>query len=203
VIRGLAEKLAANPAIGSCSMSVPIPTTPGRSRFGPDLSFSYGSGNGNGPFGFCWSLSLPCITRKTDKGLPKELVADDQVIGTILLESYVRWWASVQTAGDLRAFLADRFSFWFTNDVWAVVFDVYCGKIGAEQAKLEWNTRLGVPDRPRTQGPGKPGGQGKGQSGGQSRCNRRGARARQQVWAGAKWPLSAGTRIGVIRDVSI
>jgi len=95
----------------------------------------------------------------------RELVADDRVIGTILPESYVRWWASQQTAGKLRAFLADRFSFRFTNDVRAVVFDVYCGKIGAQQAKLEWHTRLGVPDRPRTQGPGQTGGQGKGQSG--------------------------------------
>jgi RHS repeat-associated protein len=52
-------------------MSVPIPTSPGRSGFGPQLSLSYDSGSGNGPFGFGWSLSLPSITRKTDKGLPK------------------------------------------------------------------------------------------------------------------------------------
>jgi RHS repeat-associated protein len=51
-------------------MSVPIATSPGRSGFGPQLSVSYDSGSGNGPFGFGWSLSLPQITRKTDKGLP-------------------------------------------------------------------------------------------------------------------------------------
>jgi hypothetical protein len=70
-IRGLGEKFAANPVTGTGSMSVPIATSPGRSGFGPQLSLSYDSGSGNGPFGFGWSLSLPAITRKTDKGLPQ------------------------------------------------------------------------------------------------------------------------------------
>lgn len=58
-------------------MSVPIATSPGRSDFGPQLSLSYDSGAGNGPFGFGWSLSLPSITRKTDKGLPQYHDADE------------------------------------------------------------------------------------------------------------------------------
>jgi RHS repeat-associated protein len=70
-IRGLGEKFAANPVTGTGSMTVPIATSPGRSGFGPQLSLSYDSGAGNGPFGFGWSLSLPSITRKTDKGLPQ------------------------------------------------------------------------------------------------------------------------------------
>ena len=70
-IRGMGEKFAANPVTGTGSMTVPIATSPGRSGFGPQLSLSYDSGAGNGPFGFGWSLSLPSITRKTDKGLPK------------------------------------------------------------------------------------------------------------------------------------
>ncbi len=69
-IRGIGEKFAANPVTGSGSLSVPIATSPGRSGFGPQLSLSYDSGAGNGPFGFGWSMSLPSITRKTDKGLP-------------------------------------------------------------------------------------------------------------------------------------
>lgn len=72
-IRGMGEKFAANPVTGTGSMSVPIATSPGRSGFGPRLSLSYDSGSGNGPFGFGWSLSLPSITRKTDKGLPQYL----------------------------------------------------------------------------------------------------------------------------------
>ncbi len=54
-------------------MVVPIATSPGRYGFGPQLSLSYDSGAGNGPFGFGWNLSLPSITRKTDRGLPQYL----------------------------------------------------------------------------------------------------------------------------------
>jgi Salmonella virulence plasmid 65kDa B protein/Insecticide toxin TcdB middle/C-terminal region/Insecticide toxin TcdB middle/N-terminal region len=75
-IRGMGEKFAANPVTGTGSMTVPIATSPGRSGFGPQLSLSYDSGAGNGPYGFGWSLSLPSITRKTDKGLPKYEDAD-------------------------------------------------------------------------------------------------------------------------------
>ncbi len=70
-IRGIGEKFAANPVTGTGSLTVPIATSPGRSGFGPQLSLSYDSGAGNGPFGFGWSLSLPAITRRTDKGLPR------------------------------------------------------------------------------------------------------------------------------------
>ena len=70
-IRGMGEKFAANPVTGTGSMSVPLATSPGRSGFGPQLSLFYDSGSGNGPFGLGWSLSVPAITRKTDKGLPQ------------------------------------------------------------------------------------------------------------------------------------
>jgi RHS repeat-associated protein len=70
-IKGMGEKFAANPVTGTGSMSVPIATDPGRSGFSPQLSLAYDSGAGNGMFGLGWSLSLPSITRKTDKGLPR------------------------------------------------------------------------------------------------------------------------------------
>lgn len=76
-IRGIGEKFAANPVTGTGSMSVPIAISPGRSGFGPELSLSYDSGSGNGPFGFGWSLSLPRISRKTDKGLPRYRDAEE------------------------------------------------------------------------------------------------------------------------------
>jgi hypothetical protein len=66
-IRGIGEKFAANPVTGSGSMSVPIAASEGRSGFGPGLSLAYDSGAGNGPFGLGWNLSLPSITRKTDR----------------------------------------------------------------------------------------------------------------------------------------
>ena len=70
-IRGIGEKFAANPVTGTGSMSVPFGLSPGRQGFGPQPSLSYDSGSGNSPFGYGWSLSLPAITRKTDKGLPQ------------------------------------------------------------------------------------------------------------------------------------
>jgi hypothetical protein len=56
-------------------MSVPIATSAGRSNFGPQLALAYDSGAGNSMFGFGWSLALPAVTRKTDKGLPQYLDA--------------------------------------------------------------------------------------------------------------------------------
>ncbi|GAB4202738.1 MAG: hypothetical protein Fur006_56550 [Coleofasciculaceae cyanobacterium] len=79
-IKGMGEKFAANPVTGTGSMSVPIATSPGRSGFGPQLSLSYDSGAGNGIFGLGWSLSLPAITRKTDKGLPRYWDAEESDI---------------------------------------------------------------------------------------------------------------------------
>ena len=76
-IRGMGEKFAANPVTGTGSLSVPIAISPGRTGFGPQLSLSYDSGAGNGPFGFGWSLALPSITRKTDKGLPQYRDAEE------------------------------------------------------------------------------------------------------------------------------
>lgn len=76
-IRGIGEKFGTNPATGSGTMTVPIATSPGRSDFGPQLSLSYGSTAGNGPFGFGWHLPLPLVTRKTDKGRPQYLNAEE------------------------------------------------------------------------------------------------------------------------------
>src|SRR5690348_634140 len=70
-IRGIGEKFGANPVTGTGSMTVPIYVSPGRSGFAPQLVLSYDSGAGNSPFGFGWSLVLPAVTRKTDKGLPQ------------------------------------------------------------------------------------------------------------------------------------
>jgi RHS repeat-associated protein len=70
-IRGIDEKFAANPVTGAGALTMPIATSKARSGFAPQLSLSYNSTGSNGPFGFGWSLSLPSITRRTDKGLPR------------------------------------------------------------------------------------------------------------------------------------
>jgi RHS repeat-associated protein len=69
-VRGIGEKFSANPVTGTGSLTIPLPVTPGRSGFGPSLALSYDSGAAHGPFGMGWSLGLPSVTRKTDKGLP-------------------------------------------------------------------------------------------------------------------------------------
>src|SRR5687768_1980509 len=76
-VRGIGEKFTANPVTGTGSLSVPISLSPGRADFGPELSLSYDSGSGNGIFGVGWSLALPSITRKTDKGLPQYRDAEE------------------------------------------------------------------------------------------------------------------------------
>ncbi len=70
-LRGMGEKFATHPVTGTGSLSVPIAVSAGRGGAAPQLSLGYDSGAGNGPFGLGWGLSLPAITRRTDKGLPR------------------------------------------------------------------------------------------------------------------------------------
>jgi hypothetical protein len=108
-IRGIGEKFAANPVTGTGSMTVPIVTSPGRSGFGPQLSLSYDSGSGNGPFGFGWSLGLPQITRKTDKGLPKYRDAEESDVFILSgTEDLVRRWSKTVTLGFARGYRLGR-----------------------------------------------------------------------------------------------
>lgn len=70
-IRGVDEKLGVNESHGAASLSVPLPVSPGRDGWTPQHSLTYDSGGGNGPFGLGWTLDVPAITRRTDKGLPR------------------------------------------------------------------------------------------------------------------------------------
>jgi RHS repeat-associated protein len=76
-IQGIGEKFSVNPANGTSSFDLPIFTSHGRSGFYPKLSLNYDSGSGNSVFGFGWHLSVPSITRKTDKGLPRYFDAEE------------------------------------------------------------------------------------------------------------------------------
>ena len=70
-IKGIGETFQPNLFSGTGDFSIPIATSPGRGGFGPQLSLQYSTGNGNGHFGLGWQLSIPRITRKTEKGLPR------------------------------------------------------------------------------------------------------------------------------------
>jgi RHS repeat-associated protein len=76
-IHGIGEKFSVNAATGTAEMAIHLTLSPGRSEFTPALELSYDSGSGNGPFGFGWKLSVPAITRKTDKGLPQYCDGDE------------------------------------------------------------------------------------------------------------------------------
>ena len=70
-LKGIDEKFQANPVTGSASISIPLPLSPSRGGVAPEIDLSYDSGAGNGLFGLGWTLSVPQINRKTDKGLPR------------------------------------------------------------------------------------------------------------------------------------
>ena len=77
-IRGIGEKFSVSPVTGTSSLSVPpFALSAGRAGFTPSLELAYDSGSGNGPFGFGWKLPLPAITRRTDRGLPRYLDAEE------------------------------------------------------------------------------------------------------------------------------
>jgi hypothetical protein len=133
-IRGIGEKFAANPVTGTGSLNVPIVTTPGRSGFGPQLSLSYDSGSGNGPFGFGWSIPLPSITRKTDKGLPLYQDADESDVFIL------------SGAEDLVPVLVNQNGEWqreqFDSDVGTFVIQRYRPRIEGLFARIErWTNK--------------------------------------------------------------
>ena len=70
-IKGIDEKFQVNAANGTSSFSIPLPLSPNRNGFTPQLSLSYNSGVGNGLFGLGWDLDMPAIQRRTDKKLPR------------------------------------------------------------------------------------------------------------------------------------
>lgn len=124
-IRGIGEKFAANPVTGTGSMSVPIATSPGRSGFGPQLSISYDSGAGNGPFGFGWNISIPAITRKTDKGLPQ--YRDEDESDVFILSG----------SEDLVPMLEDQSGAWVSDTVPDRVIDAITYKICRYRPRIE------------------------------------------------------------------
>lgn len=70
-LKGVGESFAADPHTGSGGFTVPLAVPPGRNGVQPDLELTYSTGNGNGAFGLGWALSVPAVSRKTDRGVPR------------------------------------------------------------------------------------------------------------------------------------
>lgn len=70
-LRGIGETFSPDLHTGTGNFTVPITLPAGRNGFQPQLSLSYSTGNGNGPFGLGWNLTIPGVSRKTSKGIPR------------------------------------------------------------------------------------------------------------------------------------
>lgn len=67
--KGIGETFS--PDLFTGNFSVPIALPAGRNGMQPEINVVYSSGNGNSPFGLGWSLSIPGVSRKTSKGIPR------------------------------------------------------------------------------------------------------------------------------------
>ncbi|MEV8376007.1 SpvB/TcaC N-terminal domain-containing protein [Kribbella sp. NPDC056861] len=70
-LAGIGETFGPDPHTGTGNFTVPIALPPGRSGLQPQLQLGYSTGSGNGPFGLGWGLSLPGVSRRTGKGVPR------------------------------------------------------------------------------------------------------------------------------------
>jgi virulence plasmid B protein len=75
-LHGIGETFSPDLHTGTGNFTVPIALPPGRNGFQPQLNLVYSTGNGNGPFGLGWGLSIPGVSRKTSRGIPR--YADDR-----------------------------------------------------------------------------------------------------------------------------
>ena len=78
--KGIGEKFSPDLFTGTGNFTVPIALPPGRNGFQPQLNLVYSTGHGNGPFGLGWNLSVPGVSRKTWKGIPRYEDARDVFI---------------------------------------------------------------------------------------------------------------------------
>jgi hypothetical protein len=70
-IQSIGESFSPDLFTGTGNFSVPLVLPPGRNGFHAELSLAYSTGVGNGAFGLGWDLSVPTISRKTTRGVPR------------------------------------------------------------------------------------------------------------------------------------
>ena len=97
-LHGIGETFSPDLHTGTGNFTVPIALPPGRNGFQPQLNLVYSTGNGNGPFGLGWSLTIPGVSRKTSKGIPR--YADER--DTFLLSGAEDLVPVAETAGVTR-----------------------------------------------------------------------------------------------------
>jgi RHS repeat-associated protein len=70
-LRGLGEKFSPDLHTGTGNFTVPLAVPTGRNGFQPELALAYSTAAGNGLFGLGWTLSVPGVSRRTAKGVPR------------------------------------------------------------------------------------------------------------------------------------
>ncbi|KAL5610413.1 hypothetical protein FOBRF1_006530 [Fusarium oxysporum] len=70
-LNNITSQFKCSPITGTGSLPIALPTSRGRDGSGPSLFLQYDSGSGNSIFGFGWTLSIPSISRRTSKGIPR------------------------------------------------------------------------------------------------------------------------------------
>lgn len=70
-MHGIGDTFSPDLHTGTGNFTIPIALPPGRNGFQPKLNLVYSTGNGNGPFGLGWGLSIPGVSRKTSRGIPR------------------------------------------------------------------------------------------------------------------------------------
>ncbi len=69
-IQGMGESFSAQPSTGIATFSVPLALPKARGAAQPSLSLGYSSSSGSGVAGVGWDISVPFISRQTDRGTP-------------------------------------------------------------------------------------------------------------------------------------
>jgi RHS repeat-associated protein len=75
-LEGIGQSFEPDLNSGTAVFNVPLEVPPGRAGHQPDLNLAYNSGWGQSEVGLGWRISVPCLQRQTDKGLPTYTDAD-------------------------------------------------------------------------------------------------------------------------------
>lgn len=70
-IEGLGASFEPTLNTGTARHAIPLRLPPGPGGSGPELRLDHEGGLGNGPLGFGWTLTLPHVQRRADRGIPR------------------------------------------------------------------------------------------------------------------------------------
>ena len=133
-LHGIGETFSPDLHTGTGNFTVPIALPQGRNGFQPQLNLVYSTGNGNGPFGLGWSLSIPGVSRKTSRGIPR--YADDH--DTFLL-SGAEDWCPLRRRQARRVIVCERKAFSLASNIAAIRRRI----TGRFAARMGWSACTG------------------------------------------------------------